>query len=115
MIAFRQENLGPVKQTMALRAIDLPFYIGSGCGPCSRFNHPTKLLRVCVQDYGTDQSACSIKKMPTLTRLIIVLVILAGLVYAGMVALVTFVHPIQTEMTIRVPSEKLNPKPQQPK
>ncbi len=59
--------------------------------------------------------ACSIEKMPTLTRLIITLAILAGLVYAGMVALVTFVHPTQTEMTIRVPNEKLNPKPQQPK
>jgi hypothetical protein len=54
-------------------------------------------------------------KMPTLTRLILVLAILAGLVYAGMVALVTFVHPNQTEMTIRIPSEKLNPKPDQKK
>lgn len=54
-------------------------------------------------------------KMPTLTRLILVLAILAGLVYAGMVALVTFVHPRQTEMTIRIPSEKLNPKPDQKK
>ncbi|MRG55135.1 hypothetical protein SAMN05428967_2281 [Phyllobacterium sp. YR620] len=53
--------------------------------------------------------------MPTLTRLILVLAILAGLVYAGMVALVTFVHPKQTEMTIRIPSEKLNPKPDQKK
>lgn len=60
-------------------------------------------------------AACSIEKMPTLTRLIITLAVLAGLVYAGMIALVTFVHPTQTEMTIRVPSEKLNPKPQQPK
>lgn len=53
--------------------------------------------------------------MPTLTRLILVLAILAGLVYAGMVALVTFVHPKQTEMTIRIPGEKLNPKPDQKK
>ncbi len=53
--------------------------------------------------------------MPTLTRLIIILAILAGLVYAGMIALVTFVHPTQTEMTIRIPSEKLNPKPGTPK
>jgi hypothetical protein len=55
------------------------------------------------------------QKMPTLTRLIFILAILAGLVYAGMVALVTFVHPTQTEMTIRIPSEKLNPKPDTPK
>ena len=59
--------------------------------------------------------AITIRKMPTLTRLLITLAILAGLVYAGMVALVTFVHPTQSELTIRVPSEKLNPKPQQPK
>lgn len=52
--------------------------------------------------------------MPTLTRLIIILLVLAGLLYAGMIALVTFVHPTQTEMTIRVPAEKLNPKPGAP-
>ncbi len=53
--------------------------------------------------------------MPTLTRLIITLAVLAGLVYAGMVTLVTFVQPTQTEMTIRIPAEKLNPKPDTPK
>ncbi|PRD53500.1 histidine kinase [Phyllobacterium myrsinacearum] len=53
--------------------------------------------------------------MPTLTRLIITLAVLAGLVYTGMLALVTFVHPTQTELTIRIPSEKLNPKPGNPK
>ncbi len=52
--------------------------------------------------------------MPTLTRLIIILAVLAGLVYAGMIALVTFVHPTQTEMTIRIPAEKLNLKPGTP-
>ncbi|QND50775.1 histidine kinase [Phyllobacterium sp. 628] len=53
--------------------------------------------------------------MPTLTRLIVTLAILAGLVYAGMLGLVMFVHPTQTEMTIRIPTEKLNPKPNNPK
>ncbi|MBA8881547.1 histidine kinase [Phyllobacterium myrsinacearum] len=53
--------------------------------------------------------------MPTLTRLIITLAVLAGLVYAGMLALVTFVHPTQTDLTIRIPTEKLNPKPVNPK
>ncbi|MGO4450688.1 histidine kinase [Phyllobacterium sp. TAF24] len=53
--------------------------------------------------------------MPTLTRLILTLAVLAGLVYAGMLALVTFVHPTQTELTIRIPTEKLNPKPSNPK
>jgi hypothetical protein len=70
-----------------------------------------------LQDYGTEtpgQQRFELK-MPTLTRLIITLAVLAGLVYAGMVALVTFVHPKQTEMTIRIPAEKLNPKPDMPK
>ncbi|MGH6858848.1 MAG: histidine kinase [Phyllobacterium sp.] len=53
--------------------------------------------------------------MPTLTRLIITLALLAGLVYAGMIGLVTFVTPHQAEMTIRVPGEKLNPKPERSK
>ncbi|MCO4317738.1 histidine kinase [Phyllobacterium sp. 21LDTY02-6] len=52
--------------------------------------------------------------MPTLTRLIIVLAVLACIIYAGMLALAAFVEPRQAEMTIRVPSEKLNPKPQKP-
>ncbi|RZS82027.1 hypothetical protein EV217_2838 [Phyllobacterium myrsinacearum] len=59
--------------------------------------------------------ACKVDLMPTLTRLIITLAVLAGLVYAGMLALVTFVHPTQTELTIRIPTEKLNPKPGNPK
>jgi phage shock protein PspC (stress-responsive transcriptional regulator) len=48
--------------------------------------------------------------MPSLIRLIVVLAVLAGLVFAGMFALATFVQPQQSEMTIRVPAEKLNPK-----
>lgn len=45
--------------------------------------------------------------MPTLIRLIITLLFLAGLVYAGMVALVAFVEPTPKEVTIRVPSRDL--------
>ncbi|PRD44512.1 histidine kinase [Phyllobacterium phragmitis] len=51
--------------------------------------------------------------MPTLTRLILSLAAIALLVYGGMVALVTFVHPVPGETTIRIPPEKLNPKPRQ--
>ncbi|MGL4489079.1 MAG: histidine kinase [Rhizobiaceae bacterium] len=49
--------------------------------------------------------------MPSLIRLIIVLAILAGLGYAGMFALATFVKPEQSEMIIRIPADKLNTKP----
>jgi hypothetical protein len=47
--------------------------------------------------------------MPTLFRLLTFLAVAALLVFGGMVALATFVVPRQSEMTIRVPAEKLNP------
>lgn len=45
--------------------------------------------------------------MPTLIRLIITLLFLAGLVYAGMFALVAFVEPVPKETTIRIPTRDL--------
>lgn len=45
--------------------------------------------------------------MPTLIRLIITLLFLAGLVYAGMFALVVYVQPTQKEQTIRIPAREL--------
>lgn len=45
--------------------------------------------------------------MPSLIRLIITLLFLAGLVYAGMFALVAFVEPTQKEQTIRIPARDL--------
>jgi hypothetical protein len=45
--------------------------------------------------------------MPTLFRLLITLLFLAGLVYAGMFALVTFVEPEQKEISQRVPTRDL--------
>ena len=45
--------------------------------------------------------------MPTLIRLIITLLFLAGLVYAGMIALVAFVEPTPKEVTIRIPTTEL--------
>jgi len=45
--------------------------------------------------------------MPTLIRLVITLLFLAGLVYAGMVALITFVEPTPKEETIRIPQRDL--------
>ena len=47
--------------------------------------------------------------MPTLTRLLIFLAFAALIVFGGMVALATLVVPKQSEMTIRVPTDKLNP------
>lgn len=45
--------------------------------------------------------------MPTLIRLIITLLFLGGLVYAGMFALVAFVEPTPREVTIRIPQRDL--------
>ena len=45
--------------------------------------------------------------MPTLIRLIITLLFLAGLIYAGMFALVVFVEPKPKEVTIRIPAREL--------
>jgi len=45
--------------------------------------------------------------MPTLIRLIIILLFLAGLVYAGMVALIAYVEPTPREVTIRIPTSDL--------
>ena len=47
--------------------------------------------------------------MPTLVRLLTFLAIAAVIVFGAMVALATFVVPKQSEMTIRVPMDKLNP------
>jgi hypothetical protein len=48
--------------------------------------------------------------MPTLFRFLVTIGILVGLVYGAMFALVTFVEPRKGEMTVRIPSERLNPK-----
>lgn len=45
--------------------------------------------------------------MPTLIRLIITLGFLAGLVYAGMFALVALVEPTPEPVTIRIPAGDL--------
>jgi hypothetical protein len=45
--------------------------------------------------------------MPTLFRLLITLLFLAGLAYAGMFALVTFVEPSPKEVSQRIPAREL--------
>lgn len=47
--------------------------------------------------------------MPTLIRLFIILLVLAGLVYGGMVALVSVVEPREKLETIRIPTRELVP------
>lgn len=49
--------------------------------------------------------------MPTLFRFLVTLGVLAGLVYAGMLALVLTVEPRQGEITIRVPIDRPAPGP----
>ena len=45
--------------------------------------------------------------MPTLIRLVITLLFLAGLAYGGMIALVAFVKPAPKEVTVRIPARDL--------
>jgi hypothetical protein len=47
--------------------------------------------------------------MPSLIRLLVVLALIAGVVYGGMIALVMLVEPTPREMTVRVPNERLEP------
>jgi len=48
--------------------------------------------------------------MPSLIRFVFVVGVIVGAVYAGMVALVTFVQPQPREMTQTIPPAKLNGK-----
>jgi hypothetical protein len=50
--------------------------------------------------------------MPTLIRLVIVLLVLVGLAYGAMFALVVLVTPKEKEVTIRIPARDLVPSPQ---
>ena len=48
--------------------------------------------------------------VPTLFRFLVFIAVVAGLIFGGMVALVTFVQPVQREMIETVPPAKLQPK-----
>jgi hypothetical protein len=50
--------------------------------------------------------------MPTLIRLVVILLVLAGLVYGAMFALVMTVKPGDKEITIRIPARDLVPSPE---
>ncbi len=47
--------------------------------------------------------------MPSLIRFIVILAIVGGLGYAAMVALAIVVEPTPREMSVRIPSDKMNP------
>jgi hypothetical protein len=47
--------------------------------------------------------------MPTLFRFLFVLAIIAGAIYGSMIGLVLLVEPRERDVTVRVPSERLNP------
>jgi len=46
--------------------------------------------------------------VPSLIRFLVIAGILAGLIYGGMIALVTFVQPQPREMTQTIPPSRLN-------
>jgi hypothetical protein len=45
--------------------------------------------------------------LPTLFRLLFIIAVIVGLVYGGMIALVTYVHVQPREITETVPASKL--------
>ncbi len=45
--------------------------------------------------------------MPTLFRFVVILAILGGLAWAGMIALVTYVDPEPREIVVTIPPQKL--------
>ena len=47
--------------------------------------------------------------MPTLFRFLMVIGLIVGGIYGGMIALVMLVEPMPREMSVRIPSDKLNP------
>lgn len=50
--------------------------------------------------------------MPTLIRLLVLLLVLAGIAYGAMFALVTLVDPGEKEVSIRIPARNLVPAPE---
>lgn len=49
--------------------------------------------------------------MPTLFRFLFVLAVIAGVIYGSLLALAYLVEPRDRDVTVRIPSERLNPSP----
>lgn len=47
--------------------------------------------------------------MPTLFRFLFILAVIAGVIYGGLSALALLVEPRERDITVRIPSERLNP------
>ncbi len=47
--------------------------------------------------------------MPTLFRFLAIVAVIVGLVYGAMLALAYLVEPKDRDVTVRIPSERLNP------
>lgn len=45
--------------------------------------------------------------MPTLTRILLLLAVIAAIIYGAMFSLASFVKPVTHEITIEIPSSKL--------
>ncbi|KJS14644.1 MAG: histidine kinase [Hoeflea sp. BRH_c9] len=46
--------------------------------------------------------------MPSLFRFLFLCAVIVGIVYGAMFALVMYVEPVDREVTVRVPTDKLN-------
>ena len=47
--------------------------------------------------------------MPTLFRFLVFCAVIVGLVYGAMFALIMTVKPVEREVTIRIPANRINP------
>ncbi len=48
--------------------------------------------------------------MPSLIRFVVFCAVIVGLVYGAMYALATYVEPTPREVTVKIPTEKVNPR-----
>jgi hypothetical protein len=48
--------------------------------------------------------------MPSLIRLVVFCAVIVGLVYGAMYALATYVEPTPRPVTVKIPTEKVNPR-----
>ncbi len=48
--------------------------------------------------------------MPSLIRFLVFCAVIVGLVYGAMYALTTYVDPTPREITVKIPTERVNPR-----